>query len=85
MGASDAELKKEIRGFVERRLAAREGTATVADDESLVDRGVVDSLGILQLVAFLEEKFGIRVGDEEISQENFRSIDAISKFVTSKG
>lgn len=84
MDVSDADLKKEIRGFVERRLATREGTSTVTDDESLVDRGVIDSMGIFQLVAFLEEKFSIRVGDDEISHDNFRSVNAILKFVTSK-
>ena len=84
MAIEAAELRKEIRGFVERRLATREGGSMVRDDESLVDRGVIDSMGIFQLVAFLEEKFGIRVADEEISQQNFLTVDGIVDFVAGR-
>ncbi|HEU5319766.1 MAG TPA: acyl carrier protein [Methylomirabilota bacterium] len=73
-----------IRGFVLGTLAAARGVEGVADDESLVERGVLDSLGIFELVAFLEERFGVRVPDEDITPENFRTIEDIGRLVTER-
>jgi acyl carrier protein len=77
------ETRDQIRAFVRRRfpLAA---TAGVKDGDSLLDTGIVDSLGILDLVAFLEKSFGIRVGDEELSPLNFDSIESVARFVAAK-
>jgi acyl carrier protein len=75
--------KDEIRAFIRRRfpLAA---TAGVTDEDSLLDSGIIDSLGILDLVAFLEKTYGIRVGDEELNPGNFDSIASVARFVATK-
>jgi len=77
------ETRDQIRAFVRRRfpLAA---AAAVKDEDSLLDSGIIDSLGILDLVAFLEKTFGIRVGDEELNPANFDSIAAVVRFVATK-
>ncbi len=54
------------------------------NEDSLLDEGIVDSTGILELVAFLEEQFEIRIEDEEMIPENLDSIDHISEFVKRK-
>jgi acyl carrier protein len=77
-------IKDQIRQFVTEELAAAKGINQVSDDESLIDNGVVDSLGIFRLVTFLEENFGVKVADEEISAENLQSIDMIEQLVISK-
>ncbi|MGA2413955.1 MAG: acyl carrier protein [Candidatus Sulfotelmatobacter sp.] len=77
-------IKDQIRQFVTEELAAAKGINEVTDDESLIDNGVVDSLGIFRLVTFLEENFGVKVADEEISAENLQSIDMIEQLVISK-
>jgi len=77
-------IKDQIRQFVTEELAAAKGINQVTDDESLIDNGVVDSLGIFRLVTFLEENFGVKVADEEISAENLQSIDIIEQLVISK-
>jgi acyl carrier protein len=77
-------IKDQIRQFVTEELAAAKGINEVRDDESLIDNGVVDSLGIFRLVTFLEENFGVKVADEEISAENLQSIDMIEQLVISK-
>jgi len=74
--------KAAIQQFVVENLAASKGVTSIADDDSLTDRGIVDSLGIFQLVAFLEEAFGIRFDDDEITLENFATIRVITRFVT---
>jgi acyl carrier protein len=72
-----------IRAFVRRRfpLAA---AGEVTDEHPLLDSGIVDSLGVLDLVTFLEKTFGIRVGDHEMNAENFASIASVARFVQSK-
>ena len=54
----------------------------LGDDDSLLDSGIVDSTGVLEVIAFLEETFGMRVEDAEILPENLDSIARIEAFVT---
>jgi acyl carrier protein len=77
------ETLEVIRTFIRRRFPLAT-TAKVADGDSLLDSGIVDSLGILDLVAFLEKTFSIRVGDDELDPSNFDSIASVARFVASK-
>lgn len=54
-------------------------------DEDLLSSDLLDSQGIVNLVAFLEERFGIEIGDEDLVPDNFRSVSSIVAFTTSKG
>jgi acyl carrier protein len=76
--------KDQIREFIQENLASARGISSFRDDESLMENGVIDSLGIFRLVAFLEENFGVRVNDEEINPENLKSVDAIEQLLISK-
>jgi acyl carrier protein len=84
MTPEPAAVETQIRAFVTDTLAVPKGVASISRDEHLVDNGVLDSLGIFQLVAFLEETFRIRVGDEEITPDNFASLTTITDFVGRK-
>jgi acyl carrier protein len=84
MLSMDRDARATIRDFVLDRLAPASGRSDIADDDDLIDSGVIDSLGIFQLVAFLEETFGIAIGDEEITPENFGSVAAIERLVASR-
>jgi acyl carrier protein len=84
MTTQETTIKDQIRQFVNDELAAAKGVTVTSDDESLIDNGVVDSLGIFRLVTFLEENFGVKVGDEEISAENLQSVNVIEQLVLSK-
>ena len=57
---------------------------TVGLEDSLLDSGIIDSLGTLEVVQFLEDEFGIEVTDEEMVADHFESINAIARFVESK-
>lgn len=83
MSKDSGSVKDQIRQFVVQHAQHR-GVATLADDELLVQNGVIDSLAIFRLVAFLEETFAVRILDEEIHYENFQSINGIERFVLSK-
>jgi acyl carrier protein len=63
---------------------ALEGDTKVDGETSLLDSGIIDSTGILELVSFLEREFGIQVQDEEIVPENFENVRSIAAFVERK-
>jgi len=56
----------------------------VADEDPLLRTGILDSLGILEVVSFVEAEFGITVADEELVPESFESIATIARFVDGK-
>lgn len=60
------------------------GARDVADDEQLIDEGVLTSLQTVELVLFLEGRFGIEVPEDDFVEENFQSIDSIARYVVSK-
>ena len=84
MESSRPPVKASIRQFVMENLAFGKVPGMIEDDASLIDNGVIDSLGIFQLVSFLETSYGVRVRDEEIVLENFKTIDAIEEFLEGK-
>ena len=77
------EVKDKVREFI-IDAAQRKGLTVANDDDSMTENGVIDSLVIFRLVSFLEDNFGIRIADEEIVNENFRSINAIESFVSER-
>jgi acyl carrier protein len=58
--------------------------ATLRDDASLIESGIVDSTGVLEVIAFLERRYAIQVGDDEIVPENLDSVARIAEFVARK-
>lgn len=78
--ATSSEL---IVGFiVEKFPLARK--RSIANADNLLESGIIDSLGILDLVSFLEQEFAIAVADDELLPENFESVDRLSCFVERK-
>jgi acyl carrier protein len=57
---------------------------TLSPDEDLLERGIVDSAGIVQLIGYLEERYGVEVTDDELLPENFRTVDDLARFVRAK-
>jgi acyl carrier protein len=76
-------LESEIRDFiVENFLYGKDDG--LGKDVSFLEKGLIDSTGVLELVAFVEEKYGISVADEELIPENLDSINKLSTYVTKK-
>ncbi|HET9131361.1 MAG TPA: acyl carrier protein, partial [Terriglobia bacterium] len=78
------EMKQELRKFVTENFMFAMEDVQLSDSDSLVDKGLIDSTGILELVSFLEEKYMIEIYDTELVQENLDSIDALSRFLETK-
>jgi acyl carrier protein len=79
-----ADNERKVRKFIEDNFLFREDRADIGDGESLLDAGLIDSTGVLELVAFLEGEFGLRMADADIVPENLDSIRAIVRYVESK-
>lgn len=73
-----------IRGFIETNFLFG-ASASFGDDVSLLETGVLDSTGVMELIAYLEAEFDLVFADDELLAENFDSINRITKFLASKG
>ena len=78
------EFERAIRGFITENFLFRDDRQALGDDESLLDAGLIDSMGILELVAFLESRFDLRVADGDIVPANMDSIRSIAAYVRGK-
>jgi acyl carrier protein len=72
-------VETRVRSFLRDELGKDVGQ--IGDHESLLESGTIDSIGVMQLVAFLETSFGITVEDDELTPENFDTIAAVSSFI----
>lgn len=76
-------IQDQIREFVTTNFYVADPTS-LKDSDSLLDSGVIDSTGVLEIIAFIEETFGLTVEDAEMLPENLDSVEHISAFVTRK-
>ena len=76
--------REAIRRFITTNFYVAE-PERLGDDDSLLDSGLVDSTGVLEVIAFIEVELGIHVEDSEISPENLDSIARIHAFMTRAG
>jgi acyl carrier protein len=75
-------MKQQIRDFVCKTTFS--DPQKIYDNTLLFDEGIFDSMGLLNLISFLEEDFGVKVNDSELSANNFGSINAIASYLERK-
>ena len=78
------DIQAEICGFIRENFFFRHNAGELAVTESLMEAGIIDSAGVLTLVLFLEEKFLIKVADDEVTPENLDSVAKLTAYVESK-
>jgi acyl carrier protein len=78
------EIKQKVRDYLVENFLFGDTEATLEDDQSLIDSGVIDSTGVLELITFLETEFGIAVEDDEVLPENLDSINNIAAYIERK-
>lgn len=76
-------MKPEIRKFIVENFLFGQNVA-FSDDDSLQEKGIIDSTGILELVSHLEDTYRVKVGDNELLPENLDSISVLARFLESK-
>jgi acyl carrier protein len=76
-------IEKQVRNFIVENFLFGDAE-NVEDDTSLLEMGILDSTGILELVTFLKDELGINVEDEELIPDNFDSLNRIYAFLKKK-
>jgi acyl carrier protein len=74
----------EIKEFIVSHLCAGRDIESLADDYDLLASDVIDSLGIAELISFMEKQYGISVDDSDLDAENFRTVERIVALVGQK-
>jgi acyl carrier protein len=72
--------KSAIMSYIQKDILRGRGGSLDANAD-LLGAGIIDSLGILQLVAFIDDQFGIQVPDEDVVIENFQSVNALASYL----
>lgn len=82
--ANSESIEQEVREFLRENFPLSADGVVLAPDDSLIEVGVIDSTGVLELIGFIEERYEIEVRDEEVLPENLDSIANITRFVGEK-
>ncbi|MCB2184741.1 MAG: acyl carrier protein [Desulfobulbaceae bacterium] len=78
------ETIRQIRSFIFENFLFDAADEDLKNDDSFLEQGVIDSTGVLELVDWLEESFGISVDDEELMPENLDSVNNLTRFIAKK-
>ena len=77
-------IEEKVRKFIFDNFLFTDDQNAILNSDSFLDKGVLDSTGILEVINFLEEEFGLTVNDDELVPENLDSVDNITAFVNRK-
>jgi acyl carrier protein len=74
----------KIRDFILENFMAGESEEALDNDTSFLEKGIIDSMGVLELVAFVEETYGIEIDDDELTPDNFDSVSKLVSYIRRK-
>jgi acyl carrier protein len=80
----ETEIRARMRSYLQENFLYMRPDFVLTDDDRLLERGVVDSMGIVEMLTFIEDEFGVKAGDDEISEANLGTLRAIAHFVATK-
>jgi acyl carrier protein len=81
---TDLDILRETRAFIVENFLYMRTDFIPDDDDSLLAQGIIDSMGVVELLLFVEREFGVTLNEEEITDENFGTLGAISRYVANK-
>lgn len=81
---TETTIERDIRDFLAQNFPLADEGSELAGNDSLIEAGVIDSTGVLELIEYLESNYNIQIADEEVLPDNLDSIERISRFVTAK-
>lgn len=77
-------IRETLRAFITENFLPQSGLDSFEDSDSFMEKGIIDSTGVLELLEFIEEKFAIKVEDEEVVPDNLDSLDKLTNFICRK-
>jgi acyl carrier protein len=81
---TEAQIIHDTRAYITENFLYARPDYVVGEDEHLMEKRVVDSMGMVELITFLQDRFGIEPADDEITEENFATLRRIAGFVLRK-
>jgi acyl carrier protein len=84
MQSSHSEIITRVRNFIKDNFLYMHSDFQLGDDDRLLEKGVMDSMSIVEMIEFVESEFGIRTTGDEIAETNFGSLNGIARFVSGK-
>ncbi len=79
----DIVIKQKMSNFIRNKFLS-DNDFILSDQDSFLEKGIIDSTGVLELVDYIEETFGIKIDDEELIPDNLDSLENLTNFVTRK-
>lgn len=80
----EPDIRARLRAFVEENFLYMRPDFVLRDEDRLLERGVIDSMGVVEMITFIEDEFGVKTADDEISEANLGTLAAIAAFVSNK-
>ena len=84
MITSHHEIVTRVRAYIAEQFLYMRQNCVFEDNDSLLGLGIIDSLGVVELISFIQEEYGVAIDDSEITEENLGSIWSIARFVAAK-
>jgi acyl carrier protein len=81
---TEAEVRSRMRAYITDNFLYMRRDLKLGDDDSLLRKGVIDSLGVMEVLGFVEETFGLHVDQNDITEENFGTLNAITRYVAAR-
>jgi acyl carrier protein len=81
---TESEILTRVRGFIQENFLYMHSDFQLADDDRLLEKGVMDSMSIVEMISFIETEFGVQANEDEISEANFGSLSGIARFIGDK-
>jgi len=78
------DITEQVRSFIFENFLFDEDAGALKNDDSFLEKGIIDSTGVLELVGWLEDTYGIQVDDKEMIPDNLDSVEKIAVFVGKK-
>jgi acyl carrier protein len=78
-------VEQQVRMYIRDNFLFDQNAPDLSGSQSFLDMGLIDSTGVLEIILFIEETFGLKLDDNEVLPENLDSIDNIVRFVESRG
>ena len=79
-----AQVRARIRRYIAENFLYMRPDYQFADDDALLGRGIIDSLGVMELISFVEEEFGETDADTDITEQNLGSVNAVDRYIATK-
>ncbi len=81
---NDVDIKRRLKVFIRDKFLLGESSKIPNEDDSFLEKGIIDSTGVLELVSFIEETFNITVEDEDLVPDNLDSINKLTSYIKKK-